>query len=213
MQFHNFFIGWRVPSEPCAMTINDVSIDEKGRGSITITETKKQQAKRTIIPDKVILSAPTYKSFKNWIDKWRPRAENQYSGDSLYIQPNGRPFTVRYLGKKLSETGKQIWDSYQPYVSRHWCAIALLIRTKIETKKWDTRRVQRYLGHDQLKTTDTYIEFAEEYYRQEPVDWFSHALRSHRRCVRGKHEKIKRSGFLPLSTDISPRNEYGLDGI
>ncbi len=41
LMFHSFFIGWRVPSEPCAMTVNDVDIDNKGRGSITITETKK----------------------------------------------------------------------------------------------------------------------------------------------------------------------------
>jgi len=78
---------------------------------------------------------------------------------------------------KLSEKGKELWKPYQPYVSRHWCAISLLIRTKIETKNWDTRRVQMYLGHDKQKTTDSYIEFAEEYYQQEPKDWFSHALK------------------------------------
>jgi site-specific recombinase XerD len=179
MMFHNFFIGWRVPSEPCEMTVKDIDIDSKGRGSIIITETKKRYSKRIIIPEKYVLSAPTYKSFKNWIDNWRPKVENQYSGDALYLQPNGKPFTVRYLGKKLSENGKKVWPHYQPYVSRHWCAIALLIRTKIETKTWDTRRVQKYLGHEKPSTTDTYIEFAEEYYRQLPKDWFLHALRKH----------------------------------
>lgn len=213
LMFHNFFIGWRVPSEPCAMTINDVVIDNKGRGSITITETKKQRSKRTVIPDKSILSAKTCKSFKNWVDYWRPRVENQYSGDALYLQPNGKPFSVRYLGKQLSEKGKQVWSSYQPYVSRHWCAIALLIRTKIESKHWDTRRVQMYLGHDKQKTTDTYIEFAEEYYRQEPNDWFFHALRLHKNDVGGKHEKIKRRPFLALLTEFPPRAMDGLDGI
>ncbi len=179
MMFHNFFIGWRVPSEPCEITINDIDIDNKGRGSIIITETKKRYSKRIILPEKYVLSAPTYKSFKNWIDNWRPKVENQYSGDALYLQPNGKPFTVRYLGKKLSENGKKVWPHYQPYVSRHWCAIALLIRTKLETKTWDTRRVQKYLGHEKSSTTDTYIEFAEEYYGQFPKDWFLHALRKH----------------------------------
>ena len=181
LMFHNFFIGWRVPSEPCVMSINDIDIDSKGRGSIIITETKKRNSKRIIIPERYILSAPTSKSFKNWIDHWRPRVENQHSGDALYLQPNGRPFTVRYLGKKLSQNGKKVWPSYQPYVSRHWCAISLLIRTKRECKTWDTRRVQRYLGHDKPSTTDTYIEFAEEYYRQEPKDWFLHALRKQKK--------------------------------
>jgi integrase len=177
LMFHNFFIGWRVPSEPCSMSIKDIDIDKRGRGSILITETKKRYSKRIIIPERYILSARTYKSFKNWIEHWRPKVENQYSGDALYLQPNGRPFTVRYLGKKLSENGKKVWPHYQPYVSRHWCAIALLIRTKLESKTWDTRRVQKYLGHEKPSTTDTYIEFAEEYYRQESKDWFLHALK------------------------------------
>ena len=179
MMFHNFFVGWRVPSEPCVMTVKDVDIDNKGRGSIVITETKKRYSQRIIIPERYVLSSPTYKSFKNWIDHWRPKVENQYSGNALYLQPNGKPFTVRYLGKRLSENGKRVWPYYQPYVSRHWCAIALLIRTKLECKTWDTRRVQKYLGHEQASTTDTYIEFAEEYFRQEPKDWFLHALRKH----------------------------------
>lgn len=39
--------------------------------------------------------------------------------------------------------------------------------------------MQKYLGHEKPSTTDTYIEFAKEYYRQEPKDWFLHALRKH----------------------------------
>ncbi len=213
LMFHNFFIGWRVPSEPCVMTTDNINIDEIGRGTITITETKKRKSQRTIIPEKTILSAPTYKSFKNWIDHWRPKVENQYSGNALYLQPNGKPFTVRYLGKKLSENGKKIWSPYQPYVSRHWCAISLLIRTKIETKHWDTRRVQRYLGHERPQTTDTYIQFAEEYYRQEPKDWFNHALRQNSKKAGGKHGNAKRQGFSALLNKIPSRNGYGLVGI
>ncbi|HEC87296.1 MAG TPA: site-specific integrase [Thermoplasmatales archaeon] len=218
LHFHNFFIGWRVPSEPCAMTINDVNIDEEGRGSLTITETKKHRTKRTILPGKFILSSPTYKSFKNWIDKWRPKVENQYSGDALYLQPSGKPFTVRFLGRKLSETGKQVWKPFQPYDSRHWCAVALLIKTKIETGRWDERRVQRYLGHERVDTTMSYIRYAEEYYYQYPVDWFAHALKSHKNG-RVKHEHLqckcctKTSRFSGLLNKFSPYDEYGLVGI
>ena len=64
-----------------------------------------------------------------------------------------------------------------------------------------------------IPTTDTYIEFAEEYYRQEPIDWFYHALRSHPNYLRGKREETKRWPFSALSTEIPPRNQYGLDGI
>ncbi len=69
------------------------------------------------------------------------------------------------------------------------------------------------LGHDKQKTTDNYIEFAEEYYRQEPNDWFFHALRPHKNDVGGKHEKIKRRPFLALLTEFPPRAMDGLDGI
>ena len=97
---------------------------------------------------------------------------------------------------------------------RDWSTIARLIRTKVETKKWDTRRVQMYLGHDKQRTTDSYIEFAEEYYRQEPKDWFSHALKLYNNGYKGgKCEKIKRTAFSGLLTEIPPRNDYGLGGI
>ena len=87
-------IGWRTPSEICEMTVNDVIIDSKGRGSITITETKKRRSQRTILPENFILSSQSHKSIKNWIDHWRSKVENQYSGDSLYLQPSGKPLTV-----------------------------------------------------------------------------------------------------------------------
>jgi hypothetical protein len=69
-------IGWRVPSEIIEMTIDDVVIDSNGRGCITITETKKHRQKRTILPEKSILSSKVHKSFKNWIDHQRPKVEN-----------------------------------------------------------------------------------------------------------------------------------------
>jgi len=67
--YHSFMIGWRVPSEICEMTIDDVIIDSQGRGSIIITETKKHRQKRTILPEKHVLSSQSHKSLKNWVDK------------------------------------------------------------------------------------------------------------------------------------------------
>ena len=71
-----------------------------------------------------------------------------------------------------------------------------------------------YLDHDKQRTTDNYIEFAEEYYRQEPIDWFSHALKLYNNGYKGgKCEKIKRMAFSGLLTEIPSRNDYGLGGI
>ena len=190
--YHSFMIGWRVPSEICEMKTGDVIIDNKGRGNITITETKKRKTERTILPEKFILSSRSHKSMKNWIDTWRPKVENQYSGDALYLQPDGKPFTVRHLGHKLSEHGKKIWPKFKPYDMRHWCAIARLIETKVKSGRYDVFKVKNWLGHDEQETTDNYVHSAEIYYDQYPKSWIHNALRSHSESVRGKHQEKTR---------------------
>ena len=108
---HNFMIGWRVPSEPAIMRISDIDFDN---GSIVITEPKKHQRKRIIIPEEHILTGKRYKSFKNWVDYWRPKVENQHSGDYLYLRPNGKPFTNDSLRMQLSRNVKPVWNKYYP---------------------------------------------------------------------------------------------------
>ena len=175
--FHSFMIGWRVPSEIIEMTTDDIIIDSNGRGCITITETKKHRQKRTILPEKSILSSKVHKSFKNWIDHWRPKVENQYSGNALYLQPSGKPFTINHFRNKLSHFGKKIWQPFQPYDMRHWCAVARLIKTKRETGNFDVYTVRNWLGHTDIKTTQNYINHAEMYYNQAPIDWIANAIK------------------------------------
>lgn len=207
--YHSFLIGWRVPSEICEMTVNDVIIDNKGRGSITITETKKSRSRRTILPENFILSSRSHKSIKNWIDKWRPKVENQYSGDVLYLQPSGKPFTVRHLGHKLSKHGKKIWSYFRPYDMRHWCAVARLIETKIKTGRYDVFTVKNWLGHEEQDTTDNYIHFAEQYYNQYPKSWIHDALRSHN-FMRGQHQsKTRVWPNRATLLSFSPRRKHG----
>ena len=170
---HSFWIGWRVPSEIINMKIDDVDIDG---GCIYITETKKHESVRQVYPDSVIIKGRTRKSFKNWIDHWRPKVENQYSGDALYLQPSGKPFTNDSLRLKLSEKGKQVWKFYQPYVSRHWNAVAMLIRTKLETGNFDVYTVRNWLGHEEISTTMEYIRYAEQFYRIAKYDWIKATL-------------------------------------
>jgi oxalate decarboxylase/phosphoglucose isomerase-like protein (cupin superfamily) len=71
---------------------------------------------------------------------------------------------------------------------RHWCAIARLIETKIETGNFDVFKVKNWLGHEEQNTTDKYIHFAEMYYSQYPESWIHNAFRSHKKCVGGKHQ-------------------------
>jgi len=79
----------------------------------------------------------------------------------------------------LSPYCKQVWNEFCPKIMRDWSAIARLIRTKVETKKWDTRTVKNALGHKYEKTTESYIKFAEEYYRNDPYDWLRSVLKFH----------------------------------
>jgi len=179
--YQSFMVGWRVPSEICTMSCNDIFLDCNGTGSITITETKKHKSRRTIVPENYILSSQSHKSFKNWIDTWRPQVENQHSGDSLYLWPTGKPVTPTRLRLKLSEHGKKIWPHFKPYDTRHWCAISRLIETKVCNGVFEPYTVRNWLGHSDLRTTETYISHADQYYRSYNHSWIHHALRSHKK--------------------------------
>lgn len=87
---HNFIIGWRVPSEPTIIRVSDNDFDN---GSI-------------IIPEEYIMAGKRYKIFKNQVDYCRPKVENQYSGDYLYLQPSGKPFTKDSLKMRLFKKHK-----------------------------------------------------------------------------------------------------------
>jgi site-specific recombinase XerD len=174
-----FTIGFRVPTEICELKLEDVFIDENQTGFLIITETKKGRNTRTVTPRKQILSSPTHKSLKNYIDHWRPKAENQFSGDALFLWKSGKPVTVRTLGHKLSENGKKVWKYFQPYDMRRWCAIARLIETKVENGKFDEFEVCDWLGHDDVKTTMAYIKDAKQYYKRAPYNWLKRILKNH----------------------------------
>lgn len=175
--YFGFMIGLRIPSELIQLTIHDITFETKHRGYITITETKKHHSQRTLIPEKAILTSPVHKSFKNWLTSWRPKVANHHSHDALFLQPDGKPFTTRHLGHKLSKHGKKIWKPFQPYDMRHWCAVARLTRIKNETGTFDCYPIKNWLGHERMATTEGYLRYAEQYYRTLPVDWITHALK------------------------------------
>ncbi len=156
------------------MTVDNVRFSE---GYVIITQPKLNNLDRIIIPEKPFFTSRRHKSPKNWIDYWRPKVENQYSGNHLYLKPNGKPFTVRYLGKKLSKHGKKVWKYFSPYDMRHWCAVARLIKTKVETGNFDVYTVRNFLGHETISSTQKYIRNAEQYYQQLPEDWISLVLK------------------------------------
>ena len=171
---HSFHLGWR-PSELIVQNVNDVYLNE---GYLIITETKKNNQPRQIWPDKKVITGRQKKSLKNYIECWRPQVVNQHSKDYLYLQKNGNPFkTTQHLRKYLKNYIKGSYPEFHPYIWRHWCAIARLIRSKIETKHWDIWDVKEWMGHEKIDTTEDYVKFAKQYYRHSPYDWISAVLK------------------------------------
>jgi len=205
---HGFLLGLR-PSDIVKQKVSDINFDEQW---LIVSETKKYGQLRQVFPEKDLFTRKQTKSFKNWIDDWRPKVENQYSGDYLYLQSNGRPFTVNYLRKIITPEVKKIWGFYHLYVMRHWCAISRLIQSYIECKHWDKTDVQEWLGHDHVKTTDSYTKFAKKYYKIAPYDWISFILRPKWNWVDNKENSIngQNKALLNRPTD---RKMYAPVGI
>jgi len=208
--FHSFLIGWRVPSEICELKTSDIIINENGTGCIIITETKKHRSQRTLFMDKQLLISKTHKSIKNWLEYWRPKVANKHSGDAFYLQPDGRPLTVRHLGHRLSKYGKQIWEPFQPYDMRHWCAVSRLIEQKELTNNFDVIPVKNWLGHEKIQTTMNYIQYAEQYYQQAPYNWVRRVLKFHDQEEEENTMKPTNGQKTSVSTGNSPRESNGL---
>ena len=96
---------------------------------------------------------------------------------------------------------------------RHWCAVARLIKTKVETGTFDIFQIQKWLGHEEITTTNTYINYATNYYNVMPVDWISLALKPSQKNVtmagQRDMEKINRTPKLGLLTEFSSREYHG----
>lgn len=206
---HGFIIGWR-PCEIVIQKVSDVKIDE---GYMLITETKKGNQLRQVFLEKQLMSGRQYKSMKNLIDYWRPKVVNQYSGDYLYLQSNGRPFTADYLRKLLTPKVKEVYPYYSLYTMRHWCAIARLIKDYIEKSTWDKTDVQDWLGHDKVSTTDNYTKFAKKYYRIAPFDWIKTILKFHKKEEEENGQKSTNGQKRALLNKSTGVNRYAPVGI
>ncbi|MEE8564983.1 MAG: site-specific integrase, partial [Candidatus Thermoplasmatota archaeon] len=165
--------------------------------------------KRILIPfNKAILSSPVFKSPKNYIDNWRWKVENSKSNDALFLQPNGRRITGKYVRSYISPAGKKIAGKYfHLYTMRHTFATYLYNYTK------DIKFVSKMLGHTKINTTNRYVHIADCMTRQlNKKNLFNLALRS-QKIVRVKQDKIDCWGKYHQSKTFSPVGQSGLGGI
>ncbi|MBN1859934.1 MAG: tyrosine-type recombinase/integrase [Candidatus Thermoplasmatota archaeon] len=142
--FHGFLIGPRPDSEFSILECKNVHYEDK----YVHFYQPKVGAWRLIALEPEVMTMATRKSYKNWIEKWRPKVENQKSGDYVYLQPNGKPFTDNYLRKQLNVMGKRVWPQFHPTVCRDWCSIARLIESDFNIEK-----VRKWMEHSDLRVT------------------------------------------------------------
>jgi len=196
-----FHTGLR-PNELISIKVKDVFFDD---GYIFIREQKKRYRERQIWLDDPILFSRNQNSLINWVEIWRPKRENDLSCDFLFIQKNGKPFPSEdALRMYLAPFVKPVWPHFSPKIMRDWSAIARLIRTKIETKKWDTRTVRIDLGHKKESTTENYTKYEERYFKKDSYDWLRAVLKFHSNSKRMKR-LMKGDNGSGREKSISPK--------
>jgi len=213
MFFTGYFVALRIPSELALLKTTDIIFNRNGTAILTITEQKKNNSERTIILPKEIATDPRHKSLKNWLTSWRPKIATENSGDYLFIQPNGNPWNIRYLGHMLSYQGKKVWPYFHPYDMRHWGAVARLIEQKETTGTFDIYPVMNWLGHEKPETTMSYVKYAEQYYDQAQYSWLKRVLKCPKSATEESTLKPRNTLKMAVLGDSTGEAHSGLGEI
>jgi site-specific recombinase XerD len=214
---HGFLVGPRITSEFPIMKLDNVHLDE---GYIHFYQPKVDEWRMSPL-EKEVLTMTTRKSYKNYIDKWRPKVENQFSKDYLYLQPDGKPFNKETFRNKLNKMYKRIYPDFHPYCMRDWCAIARLINTKINDGNFDIYNVCDWFEHSDISVTQSYTKSAKKYYQIAPFNWIKAVLKSdfNLKKLIGEENSLNRNtqkndrfrlNSLPMS-DINPHGSVTFD--
>jgi len=148
------------------------------------------------------------KSYENWIEKWRPKVANQYSGNYVYLQPSGKPFTESYLRKQLSIRGKLVWPHFHPNVCRDWCSIARLIQNAYNIKE-----TCDWMENSDMRVTEHYTRAAKRYYVMAHFDWIKSILKSPNHWREENGLKSEYSLKTSISDGNPPRKRNGPMGV
>ena len=107
----------------------------------------------------------------------------------------------RHANKKI----KSLFSKYYSYTCRHWCAIARLIRTKIETKHFDVYEVKEWMGHTKIQTTMDYVQHAKFYYTKTGYDWIKRVLKNHHKSVEENSLELEKPCFHTVQNLVNRR--------
>lgn len=200
-------IGMRPPSEIINLDLENVVINKESNGYIWIIEDKKNGIERQYIPfDKKILSSKVYRTIGNYLKTWRPKVANEKSGNALFLQPDGKRITGKFLRDHIVGVGKKITcdKRFKLYTLRHTFATYYYDWTK------DLKKVARRLGHSKTDSVDFYVNIANDLNKQigSKSNLFNQALRQ-KRLFGGKHEKRDSKPKKTLFQKFFPVRRYG----
>lgn len=216
LQHISFFainFGVRCPSEIINMAVSDVVVKEDGNGYILVTEDKKHEKVRKVMPhNKTVLSSLRYKSPFNYLMNWRFKVFNDLSGDALFLQYNGKPVTSSFL-RIISKAGKKITgdDDFSIYSFRHTFGTYYYQMTK------DLIKTSRMLGHTKTRNTEKYVSLCDDLSEQyKGQNLFNLSLKPQNRKDAG--EKVKGEDLNKSKKDaqikvITPVDMDGLGRI
>lgn len=178
LQYIHAFNNWVGPRAPNEIASMKTSYIDWNQLNLDVLEQKVHYSIRTVFDiEPIIFLGKTRKSLKNYIDKIRPKFENQYSKDYLFINTEGKPWNVRHLGNELGKTGRMVDPKYHAYSGRHFCCSARLIQAWINKDPDPLDYVQNFVGHDEQATTEGYVRQTRSMYRKYPFDWISYTLK------------------------------------
>jgi len=193
--------GMRPPSEIINLNMENININTNGAGYIWIKEDKKNGIERQYFPyDKKVLSSKVYRTPLNYINTWRDKVQNEYSENALFLQPNGKRITGKWLRTHIVNRGKEIIkdNRFKLYTCRHTFATYYYDWTK------DIKEVARRLGHSKTDSVDHYIGICKDLKTHigKKGNLFDKALRRKNKPFEGKPKK--RLSQKKPSISISP---------
>jgi hypothetical protein len=101
------------------------------------------------------------------------------------------------------------YSYYQPYVARHWCATARLIKCWLEREPDPIDAVMHFMGHEETKTTKSYVNQARVLFKKYPYDWIKRTLKFPKKLKEESAQKSKQVQKTFVSNGNPSRDESG----
>ena len=150
---HLAYVEGPRPAEIIEMKVDGVDFESSTH---TFYEVKENRWRTVHLPDFAITS-PVDKSLYNWIEHQRPKIITKKSTDHLWLNPDtGEPLNKINFLARLRRDGKKLWDSWHPYLCRHYAFTRFLAEGYRKYGVFPIYELQQFSNHDELQTLIKY---------------------------------------------------------